>query len=422
MSYRGSFRTRFPGVTSILRNGALWAGTQWAETGLRAVYAVLIGRLLGPEIYGVWSLALATYAFAIGFTYFGLETLVPLRLGRDRKVGAFLGTTLLLRLILVVLATAVTGVCILAFETELFSRTAMLIVLPALVGRGIVLWARSVFLGLERSQIAFRLAFTLRLSELAAGLFFLWLGAGLYSLLVIHATTWLAEAALSLIVLSRQVTLKIGLGRTEFREILRKGAILGLVTTGLAALTSMPVILTRFVSDDLVAVGQIAMAIQVASLVVMAMQGVFAAALPVVSRAFARGDPRLRYYSVFAGLGVAVVFGVSILVAQAIGPKIFGMVLGSGFASAGALLAPALVSAGIMVAPTGIWHLLVTADRIWAGVIAGWSGALILLLTLPPMVHALGASGALAAAAVGWTVRAVILVGWSLTPATTKSR
>ncbi len=414
MSNRATFRQRFPGLASILRNGALLTGTQWAETGLRAVYVVLIGRILGPELYGVWSLALATYAFAIGFTHFGLDSLVPLRLGRDRQAAAFLGTTFLLRLALLVLATAVIAAHALAFESDLLARTALLIVLPALVGRGLVLWSRSVFLGLERSQIAFRLAFSLRLVEVAAGLSCLWLGAGLYALLVIHAVTWLAEAALSLSALSRQVSMKIGFDRAELRDLLGKGAVLGLGTTGLAALASMPVILTRYVTDDLGMVGQIAMAVQVAGLVVIAVQGVFAAALPVVGRATAKGDPRLRFYPVFTGLGVAVVFAIAIVVAQAIGPGVFTTLLGNDFALAGSLLAPALLAAGIMVAPTGVWQLLVARDRIWSGVVAGWSGALAFFFVLPPMLHALGPSGVLFAAALGWALRAVILIVWTL--------
>lgn len=416
MSNKATFRQRFPGVTSIFRNGALLTGTQWAETGLRAIYAVLIGRFLGPELYGVWSFALATYAFAIGFTFFGLETLVPMRLGRDRHAGAFLGTTFLVRLTLVIIAMVAVAAHAVAFEDDALSRTALLIVLPALAGRGLVLWARSVFLGLESSQIAFRLAFSLRLFELAAGLSCLLLGAGLYSLLIIHAVAWLAEAALSFFALSQQNGQTIRFDWAELRGVLKRGGILGLSTSGLVAMSSMPLIMSRYVTDDQSVVGQLAMAMQVAGLVVMGVQGIFAAALPVVSRASAKGDPRLKFYGLFAGIGVAVVFGVALVVAQMVGPSVFKMLLGDGFALSGTLIVPALVSAAIMVAPTGVWHILVTNGRIWSGVFAGWFGAMTLFLTLPPMIQMFGASGALIAAAFGWSLRAVILIGWALIP------
>lgn len=414
MANRATFRQRFPGVSSILRNGALLTGTQWGETGIRAVYAILIGRLLGPDLYGAWSLALATYAFAIGFTHFGLDSLVPLRLGRDKTAKTFIGTTFFVRLGLVVLAAIVTAIYILTFENDLFSRTALLIVLPALVGRGIVLWSRSVFTGLESNRTALQFAVALRFAELVIGLTCLWLGFGLYVLLAIHAATWVIEACLALVVLSRRTGFEIGFDGAEFRSFGPRGAVLGMATVGMAALTSMPIILTRYVSDDIGTVGQIAMAMQVASLVVMGVQGGFSAALPVISRASAAGDTRLRYYAGGAGLGVAVVFGLAILVAQAFGPAVFTWLLGVEFALAGRLLTPALIAAGIMVAPMGVWQLLITKDRIWAGVFASWLGAGVLVMALPSMVLAYGPSGALFAAALGWSLRAVVLVLWTV--------
>jgi O-antigen/teichoic acid export membrane protein len=409
MSNKAPLRQRFPGISSILRNGALLAGTQWVETGIRAVYAILIGRLLGPDLYGAWSLALATYAFAIGFTHFGIETLLPLRLGRDKKAGAFIGTTFVVRLSLVILATILTAACILTFESDLFSRTALLIVLPALIGRGLVLWARTVFVGLEKNDIAFRIAVLFRLLELAAGLTCLWIGLGLYTLLIIHAATWLGEAALSVMVLSRQTPFKLKLSQTEFQSFKKKGAILGLGAMGLSVLLSMPIILTRYVSDDIVVVGQIAIAMQVAGLVVMVVQGLFTAALPVVSRASVRGDVRLKYYGIIAGMGVSVLFGLAVALAHIFGPDFFALLLGEEFRSAGSLLTPALIAAGIMVAPVGVWQIFITQDRIWLGVVASWLGATVLLLALPFMMQAFGASGALFAAAFGWAVRAVVL-------------
>ena len=410
MTNKATFRQRFPGVSSILRNGALLAGTQWGETGIRAVYAILIGRILGPDLYGAWSLALATYTFAIGLTHFGLESLIPLRLGKDKNAGAFLNTTFLVRLALLLLATCLSAAWILSAEADPFSRTALLMVLPALVGRGVVLWARSVFVGLERNKTAFRLAVGLRLFELAIGLTLLWLGFGLYALLILHVLTWLLEAALSLIALSRQTPIKIGIDRAEFQSFGKRGAILGLGTVGLSALISMPIILTRYVTNDNVAVGHIAMAIQIASLMAMALQGLFSAALPVVSRAAAKDDPRLKFYAIGTSLGVALVFALAIAVAHTFGANFLAILLGEGFRSAGEFLTPALIAAGLMIAPAGVWQLLVTQDRIWSGVFASWSGALLLVMALPSLVQIYGPAGALFAAALGWALRALILV------------
>lgn len=410
MINRATFQRRFPGISSILRSGILLTGMQWGETGIRAFYAILIGRFLGPDLYGAWSLALATYTFAIGFTHFGLESLIPLRLGKDKTAGAFLGATFVVRISLLIIAAALSAAWILTFETDFLSRWALFIVLPALVGRGIVLWARSVFVGLERNQTAFRLALGLRTFELIVGLTLLWLGFGLFALLSLHAFTWLVEAVLSIRAVMSQMPMKIGLDSGEFQSLGRSGATLGLATMGLSVLVSMPIILTRYITDDIAVVGQIAMAVQIAGLVAMALQGIFSAALPIVSRASAKDDPRLRIYAIGAGVGVTLVFAVAIAVGHIFGPDLLALLLGEGFRTAGDLLTPALVSAGLMIAPVGVWQLLMTKDRIWSGVFASWSGALLLVLALPSLVHVYGPAGALFGAALGWALRALILV------------
>ncbi|PWE30033.1 hypothetical protein DDZ14_15850 [Maritimibacter sp. 55A14] len=422
MAFFAPFQQRYPGVASILRNGALLTATHWTEAGLRGLYALLIARWLGPELYGVWSFATTSYVFAVMLTGFGLETLIPLRLGRDRASGAFLGTTFLLRLGLVVFAALTMALYALTVEGHALSRLALLIALPALIGRGLVHWSRSAFLGLERNHTAFGLAAALRVLEVCAGLVSLWLGAGVFTLLVIHAVSWLAEAALSLPALSRQVAIRLHIDRAELRTVLKQGAVLALAATSVAVLAAMPLILTRYVTDNLKIVGQIGLATQLATLAVMCVQGILAAALPVVGRASAKGDPRLRLYAIGVAFGAVAAFGIAIVAARAFGIPVIDSLLGVEFAPAGALLPLALLVGGMTILPVGFGQILVAQGRRWPGMVAGWSGALILLLALPPMVRASGASGALIAAALGWSVRAVILIGCALVPMSASDR
>ncbi len=405
-------KQRFPGVAYILRNGLLLTSTNWAEALLRGVYAILIARLLGPELYGMWSLATATYAFAVALTFFGLETLIPLRLGKDTKAQSFIGTTFLLRLGLVVLAALGLALYALVFEYDAQARLALFIVLPALIGRGLVLWCRTVFLGLDQSGQALKLAVALRLVEVTAGLISLFLGFGLFTLLIIHAMAWLIEAGIGArrILGPRPASLKFD--GAEFRAILPKGALIGVSTTGLAALTAIPIIYTRYLTDDLVVVGQMALALQIAALLVMGAQGVLLAALPVVGRAAAKDDPRLQHYPVLIAVGAILVFGLGALLAYFFAPRLIPALMGEGFMQAGLLLAPAILAGGLQVLPVGFWQVLVTQDRIWSGVISSWTAAAALLLALPPMVELHGALGALLAAAMAWSLRALILIAW----------
>jgi O-antigen/teichoic acid export membrane protein len=406
--------SRFPGIAAILRNGAVLAGTQWIEAVLRGLYALVIARWLGAELYGAWSFATTTYAFAVALTIFGLDVLLPLRLGRDRQDRSFLGTALLLRLGLIGMACAALGAYALSFEAETATRLALLLVLPALVGRGLVLWSRSVFLGLDRNVTALRLATALRIAEVVSGLTCLALGAGLFTLLAIHSLVWLVEAALSFRAIGRQGPIPLRPSRREVRSLLVEGFPLALAAAGLEMLTAMPLMLTREVTGDLATVGQMAMAMQIATFAVIGAQGLLAAALPVVGRATSRADRRLRYYPGLVALVIAAVFGAAILAALAFGPSIVPAVMGDGFAPSGMFLAPALLVGGMMVLPVGFWQVLAARNRTWSGVVASWSGALALLVLLPPLIRAEGAAGALAAAATAWFLRAVILSLWAV--------
>jgi len=400
---------RFPGIASILKNGALLAGTQWIEVGLRGLYVLAISRWLGPELYGTWSYTTTTYAFALGLTLFELESLVPLRLGRDRTAMAFLGTAILLRLGLLALAVVGLTVNALLLGGDTLERVALILVLPALVGRGLVLLSRAALLGLDRSGTAFRFAASMRVLEVVAGLTSLWLGAGLFTLLVIHSAVWLLEAWLSYRALSRQTGVRPLFDRDEFRTLVKEGYVMGLATISLAFLTAMPLLLTRHLTNDLSLTGQFGLATQIAALVVIGAQGLLAGALPVVARATSRGDPRLPRYAAFTALGTVVIFGAAYALAHRFGPSVVPVLLGAGFAPAGALLAPALLVGGLSVLPIGAWHILVASGRRWPGVVAGGLAALVLVWLLPSFVQTSGAAGAMTAAAVAWGVRAIVI-------------
>ncbi|MDU8928293.1 hypothetical protein RXV86_12930 [Alisedimentitalea sp. MJ-SS2] len=404
-----ALRQRFPGIASILGNGAFLAGTQWSEAVLRGIYVLVISRWLGAEYYGVWSYTTTTYAFALGLALFGLESIVPLRLGRNLAATTFLSTAFWLRFGLLGLAAVALTAGAFVFEGDVFIQLALLLVIPALIGRGIVLFARSALLALNKSYLAFRLAVCCRIMEVVAGLVSLWLGAGLFTLLIVHSVSWLMEAGFTLLALSRQITFRLQFDFGEFGNVLREGAVHALVAISIAVLTAMPLIYIRHKTDDLALVGQMGLAIQVASLVVMGAAGVLGAALPVVARASTRGDARLRHYPAFVALGSAIVFGAAIIFAQVFGHSIAITLLGSGFASTGTLLAPALLAGGLMVLPAGAWQLHIAQDRSWCGALAGWAGVLTLFVALPPLARSSGASGALVAASLALGVRAIVL-------------
>lgn len=411
MGSMSAFLSRFPGIASILRNGAFLAGAQWAETGLRGIYAILISRWLGPELYGAWSFSITICSFALTLAQFGLETLIPVRLGRGGDPARFLSATLALRLGLLIVATAGCALWAAVVDEDALTRAGVLIAACSLLGRGGALWARAVFQGREEAGTGLALAVALRLAELAAGLLWLALGGGLAGLLAIHALCWTIEAALALRILARRG----GLGRLRpdpaaLRAALRDAAPLAIGAPLLASLNALPLIQLRYHAGDLALVGQVGFAALLASLVAMGFQGASMAAAPVVARAQARRDPRLRRYPALCALAALGYFGLAGLAAAAFGPAVVAAAMGEAFAPAAQMLPPALLAMLMMNAPAGLSQLLVAEGRQWISMIAGWPGLITLLLAAPPMLDAWGGSGALLASALAWAVRGAALL------------
>lgn len=403
------------GIRSIARNGAFLMGSNWIETVLNAVYVVAISHFLGPELFGAWAYAGAAYMFAIGLTGFGIEMLLPIRLGADRRNSAgFVGLTLAQRLGLLGLAAVGLAVYALVFEPAGTTRLILLLVIPALLGRGLALWARVVFVGYERAGAYIRMAAGLRMAEVACGVAMLATGWGLVAIVLLHSLTRLIEAALGLAMVRRLLTrYRLRFDRDEMLDLVRRGAVLGLAASLTGWLMSGPVLMLRHVDGDLARLGQFSLALQLAMIVVASVQPFFSAALPVLSRSVTRGDKHLAFYG--AGTLLAALLGCGALAGLGflLGPPLILWAFGPEFALAGDLVGPCLVIGGLILAPTGYGQLLVLRGRRWPGAIASGIGGLLLLVTLPQAVDQWGVYGAVIATGGAWLARGIILIAWA---------
>ena len=404
------------GIRSILRNGILLTGSNWIETGLRAIYLVAITRYLGAELYGIWAYAAAAYGFAIALTGFGFETLLPIRLGTDRRdAGRVLGASLWLRLALLgVAALALAGFAAVA-ESRPTAELALLLMVPALLGRGVAMWGRVVYVGYERAGILVRTAAVLRLVEVTAGVTLLAAGGGLIAIIILHATVWVAEAALSLrIIGTRLAPYKVRFDRAEVVDLLRQGAVLGLAAALTNWLLAGPLLLLRWIEGDLARLGQLGLGLQLATLMVASLQPFLSAALPVLGRSVARADPRLASYPAITALVALLIGGVAALLGFLLGEPFVIWAFGPSFGASGSLIGPCLLIGGLIVAPTGYVQLLALRGQRWQGVAASAAGALVLLAALPPAAMHLGLDGAILATTAAWLTRAVTLIGLAI--------
>ena len=400
------------GARSIVINGAYLMGSSWIEFGLSVVYMVALARYLGPENYGIWAYGAATYILGIGLISFGFDILIPTRLGVEKRgAGDFVGLTLTLRIALLGLAAG--GLALYAFlgEADKTSRLILLILVPALVGRGMAMWARICFIAYERVGVYVKIGTAVRAAEVGLGLLILVAGGGLFGIAFLHAACWVIQGVIGLrIVRSRLIPYAPRFDGREAAALLKQGAVLGLAAALMNCLIAGPLILFRHFGNDFAVVGQLAIPLQAMMIVFSSALVYLVAALPVLSRSAQRGDPRVASYgkmTLLMGAAIGIPAG---LVGLFLGPTVVNWVLGPDFALAGTLLGPCLFICALMLAPTGYGQLLMVRGHRWHGVFANGAGGIALLIGLPAATALWGVEGAVLAIAIAWFLRAVVMV------------
>src|SRR5207253_6148077 len=109
----------------------------------------------------------------------------------------------------------------------------LLLLVPALFGRGVAVWARICFLGYERVRDYGGLVVVLRGAEAGCGILYLVSGGGLLGVVVLHSLFAVAEAVFALSRMRSRLTV-FGL-RFAWRpaaRLLSQGAILGAASAG----------------------------------------------------------------------------------------------------------------------------------------------------------------------------------------------
>jgi len=401
-----------PGARSIMINGTYLMGSGWIEYGLGLLYMVIVARYLGPEYFGIWAYCGAAYTLGIGLVGFGIDSLIPIRLGAEKRYARdFIGLTLTLRIAL--LGLAAVGLALYAFwgEANQTSRLVLLILIPALMGRGIADWARICFVAFERAGVYVKIAAVLKITEVGFGTLILVSGHGIFEIAVLHAACSATEAAIGLqFMRSRLTPFTPRFDGREVGAFLYQGAILGLAAALVSFLIAGPLILFRHFGDDLASVGQLAIPLRAMMILFNSALVYLLAALPVLSRSAQRGDPRVASYGKLTLL-ISVVVGIPAgIIGLLVGPALVTWILGPEFALAGVLLGPCLFICTLMLAPTGYAQLLLVKGHRWHGVLANGAGSLALLIGLPIGVTFWGAEGAVLAISIAWLLRAVVMV------------
>jgi len=404
------------GARAAIRNGAHLAVLHWIETVLGAFYIIVIARLLGATVYGYWSYGVTSYALIIGLTGFGFDTLMAIKLGAGKDgVAEYLGLTLTLRLALLLLGAMALVTYALWVEPDRTSRLVLLLLLPALIGRGLAIWVRVCFLGYERMGEHVKFAGLLRCAEVGSGTIYLFFGGGLVGLSIIHSVSWLAEGIIGLVRVRRLLSpWMIRFDRRDATDLLRQGAVLGTSAGLYQWLLAGPVILIRYVAGNMAELGQFVLVQGITMILVSSGLSLLVGALPALSRAGQRNEARIASYGRTILVTTACTAATLGTLGWMLGPPLVNWVLGAEYATAGNLIGPFLLIGGLILAPVGYIQSLLISGARWPATLANLCAAALLTAGLPLAYKYFAIDGAVLAAGAAWALRSLTVVSIAL--------
>jgi O-antigen/teichoic acid export membrane protein len=406
---------KFQAVRSVARNAGLMTGARVIGPVLQAGYVVLLAAYLGPELFGLLSYSRSWYLALLPLTLLGLGPILAREIGRHRGQAADIaGRAFTLR----VLATALTALVCASLgwvlETNPTVQTLISIYSFALAARAICIFAEQVFVAFESSGHILRQEALFRPIEVGLGCTVVVLGGGVLGVALVHITIWGLQAVRGLyLVQTRLVTVHFEWSWSPLGRMLREGIPIGLASICSVWLMQGPLVLYRQVAVSEAALGQMALTIQILGLVLLVPLSVAGVALPVISRAVARGDGK---DTIFVGgmCRLALIFGAAAaLTGTALGAWIVELLFGHGFEGASQLFGPVLW----LLIPLSVGHaaqtVLFARGLYVPAVICATTGAAILTGAIFVLVPAVGPLGVVLAVGIGsgiWAMGSVALV------------
>jgi O-antigen/teichoic acid export membrane protein len=386
---------------SLVANAASLGAARLLPRLLQIGYVILLARSLGPELYGLFAYAQSSYLTVLPLTSFGLYVLLARLAGTDRAaMPAALAQTLTFRIWVAGLAALLAAGAAYFWEPDAVARTLLAIFAVALLGRAIVMWTEHVFVAFESAHYALRCELFFRPLESGLGILLLLSGRRAVACVVLHAVVcWLQAAAALAIVHRRLAPIGLGLTWRKARELLSFGWPFSLNVFSTGLLLQGPMVLYRPLAPSELHIGQIAVPLQALALLGILPGAAATSALPVLARLGQRADGSdLRVMQRMIGLGYG--FGAAVgLIGLAVGPWLVERILGARYATAGALIGPALWLVIPYTCGSVLTSLALVRGQIRTAVVCSMAGALALGAAGPALTHTWEQAGMLGAAA-----------------------
>lgn len=211
-------------VQRVVKNTTVEGASVLFNLVVTALYSVILVRLLGPEQYGKYSLALSFTAFFGVFVSYGFGWLITQRVARDRRLGAeYAGKVLPLQ---AVIGVVTLGVMIFAVQLLQYPADTTLAIC---IAGGIVIFSplyvtvNGVFRAFERMELHSLIITGERVVSAALGCWLLMAGYRLIPLVLLNSVLSAAQLGAGIWLLSRcSGSIQWGLDFGFWRGILRE--------------------------------------------------------------------------------------------------------------------------------------------------------------------------------------------------------
>lgn len=399
------------GVASIARNTSYLVGGRVINIIMRLVYAVVLARYLGPELYGIFNYGISWYLAFFPLANFGLAIILSREIGRQRSNGPlFVAQTFTLRIFMAIASSILCAAIGWLSEGEPQARLLLVIFAITLTGRSLAAWTDGVFTAYESSKYCFRQHAIFRPLEIIFGLAALLSGGGIYAVAAVHMLSWWLQTMKGLALVRRHMSpLNLSWRLPDQKNILIQCVP---VVAGHIAVNWFlhgPLVLYRHIVAENFSLGQLALAVQVLSVAAYVPNAAMMASLPVMSRSVARDTDKDLFF-VGAVVRAAIIIGTALgLLCLVIGPWIVNIIFGEEFREAGHLIGLVLFLLIPWTCGNAMTIIYQAKGKFLLSAVIAGIGAAVFTLILPWFVSVTNVAGAIFAADVGMSVWVLIL-------------
>jgi O-antigen/teichoic acid export membrane protein len=397
---------------SVLSNSVQLINAQGITSLARLAYVVMLARILGPELYGLYSYGMSWYLVLLPGAALGMDLILGRHAGRySEKNRAVLHHSLIVCTIAAGSLALLLGGGAWLMEGDPRVRLLAYLFSIALLARAIAVWSNFVFSAFEMARYVLRVSTIFRVGEVLLGIAYVAPTFGLEGVVVLHALSWIAQAIAGVALVAVRVwAVQSSAGDSSYAMILREGVPLGAIGLLTGGLMSGPIVLFRYQASSDEILGQFALAMQVCLVLSVIPTALARSAMPVLSRTI-NSDER-DATAIVSGilLWSSLFWGFASLVAAEFSPALFTFVFGQRYATTGSLFSIALLTLwpiSLSVISVRVLAARQLLSQQWQGPLVG---AVVLLTGMPLLAKAYSAQGALVAAQLALWSQALILL------------